>query len=163
MTNASWQKILLLFEKSEEIITGMKPSEPTPKAKLCRESAHYTIGHLTSCQSAWLPLIRALQKGETKGSLPINPNPLFTKLGFEKAPWEDLVERFVADRAEWRQLLEQVDLSLELKTSRRVWSAQTLTKRMVEHEKRHLEDHSVAKSAPETSAQKERTRCDIPD
>ena len=153
MTNASWQKILLLFEESEKVVKGMHPLEPTPEAKVCNESAHFTLGHLTSCQSAWLPLIRALQNGETNGSIPINPNPLFTKLGYERAPWETLVERFVADRAEWRRILEQVDLNHELLTSKRIWSAQTLTKRMVEHERNHLNVHSEAKSARDTGAQ----------
>ena len=102
--------------------------------------------------------MRALRDGKTKGSISINPNPLFTQLGFEKASWETLVERFVADRAEWRRILEQVDLTQELQTPRRIWSAQTLTKRMVEHEKNHLAAHPEAKSASDTSAQNGKNR-----
>ena len=153
MTTSSWQKILHLFDENERIIKQMSSLEPSPEAKVCVESAHFMLGHLTSAQAAWLPLMRALRNGKTKGSIPINPNPLFTKLGFQEAAWETLVERFVADRAEWRQILEQVDLNLEIQTPRRVWTAQTLTTRMVEHEKNHLNAHPEAKSARETGAQ----------
>ncbi len=163
MTNASWQKILHLFEESERIIKQMPLLEPTPQAKVCIESAHFMLGHLTSAQAVWLPLIRAIRDGKAKCSVPINPNPLFTKLGFQKAAWETLVERFVADRAEWRQILEQVDLNHELLVSKRTWTAQTLTQRMVQHENNHLIVHWDSTPATETIAQTERTSCDNPD
>ena len=158
MTNSSWQRLLLLFDENERVITGMKPSEPAPSAKFCGDSAHRTLGHLTACQSAWLPLMSALRSGESKGSIPINPDPLFRKLGYETLSWNSLVERFVADRAEWRELLQEIDLSLEIQTPRRVWSPQTLIKRMVEHEKNHLNAHPEAKSAREKCAQNGKNR-----
>ena len=145
MTNDSWQRIVRLLEENEKIIAEMTPFEPTPNAKVCSESAHFALGHLTSCQVAWLPLMRALRDGAKKRSIPMNPNPLFTKLGFASLAWEVLVERFVTDRLEWRNILEHVDISQELQTSRRVWTAQTLTKRMVEHENGHLLYHVQGK------------------
>ena len=145
MTNASWQRILLLLEENESFIKLMPSLEPSPRAKLCSESAHFMVGHLTSAQAAWLPLMRAIRDGKTKGTVPNNPNPLFTKLGLQTMRWEALVEKFVTDRSEWRQMLEQIDLNHELLTSKRIWTAQTLTQRMVLHERNHLGVHSDAK------------------
>jgi hypothetical protein len=84
--------------------------------------------------------MRQLQDGAVRGSIPIRPDPLYTKLGFAVAPWESLLARFVADREDWRGVLSKVDVTRELKTSTAMHSAQTLTKRLVTHEKRHLDD-----------------------
>ncbi len=153
MTNASRQRILLLFKENERIIKEMPSLEPSPKARLCSESAHFMLGHLTSAQAAWLPLMRAIRNGKTKGSVPINPNPLFTKLGLQTMPWEELAARFDSDRTEWRQMLEQVDLNHEILISKRIWTAQTLTQRMVLHERNHLTVHLETTPSIETIAQ----------
>jgi uncharacterized damage-inducible protein DinB len=140
MTQSTWKRVLFLFEKNQEAILDMEPGEPALTAKYCRESAHRTLGHLTACQAAWLSLMRQLRDGAASGSVPIHPDPLFRKLGFGTTPWDELVERFVSDRAEWRSILERVDLNRPITTPRRTYSAQSLTKRMVEHEMRHLDD-----------------------
>lgn len=105
-----------------------------------RESSHRSLGHLTACQAAWLPLMMQIRAGETNGSISINPDPLFTKLGLAVWKWEELVERFVSDRVEWRSVVNETDVTRTLQTSRRIWTAQLLTKRLVDHEKRHLDD-----------------------
>jgi hypothetical protein len=140
MTEATWKRMLVLFEENERRFADMAPAPAMPKAKLCRESSHRTLGHLTACQAAWLPLMQQLRAGEPRGSVPINPDPLFTKLGFSTAAWETLLGRFLSERGEWRSILQQVDLDLEIRTVRRVHTARTLTKRLVEHEKRHLDN-----------------------
>ena len=140
MTEATWQKELLLFEENQERILKMDPAEPMPSAQWCRDSSHFTLGPLTSCQTAWLPLMVQLLDGKSTGFISINPNPLFTKLRFATTPWEELVERFVSERAVWRQILGEIDVTREIRTPKRIWTAPLLTRRLVEHEKRHLDD-----------------------
>lgn len=138
MTESAWANTLLAFEETPRRFSEMKRSAPMPSAKLCRESAHRTLGHLTACQASWIELIRQIRNGAVTGSVRINPDPLFRKLAFDRKPWGELLERFVQERAEWRELLQQIDLNQEIKTPRRIYTAQSLTKRMVEHEIRHL-------------------------
>jgi hypothetical protein len=83
--------------------------------------------------------MRGLRDGASRGSVPVNPDPLYRKLGFGMAAWGDLLDQFVRDRGEWRGILEQIEPEREIPTARRVYSAQSLTRRMVEHEKRHIE------------------------
>ncbi len=140
MTEATWAKILLLFDENHERIQGMEPAPVVRSVKFWRESQHRTIGHLTACQAAWLPIMRALREGSAKAVVPIRPDPLFTKLGFGALPWDALVTRFNADRNEWHEILGQIDVTSQTQLPTRTHSAQSLTKRMVEHEKRHLDD-----------------------
>jgi hypothetical protein len=138
MTEATWKKTLLLLEENERRLASMRPSDPIPTAKFWRESAHGTLGHLTACQSAWLPYMRQIQHGATKGSIPIRPDPLYRKAGFATKPWKTLLSQFKTDRAEWRAILLSIDPTRELETPNRTLSAQSLTKRMVDHEHSHL-------------------------
>ncbi len=140
MTNSTWQKQLSLFEENRDRILKMDAFEPMPNAKWCRESPHHTLGHIVSCQAAWMPLMVQLHAGETTGSISINPDPLFTKLQLATTPWEELVNRLVSERMEWRKILEDIDVEQEIKTTKRIWTAQLLTRRLVKHEKRHLDD-----------------------
>jgi len=139
LNDSAWTTTQRRFEETERRLRAFPPAEPMPSAKLCRESAHRTLGHLTACQAAWLPLMRQIKDGASQGAIPINPDPLFRKLGFSQLDWQVLLDRFVSERSEWRALLSQVDLEWQIMTPRRVHSAQTLTKRMVDHEKRHLD------------------------
>lgn len=140
MTGSTWDNALQLLEQNLEQLQGMEPAPAAPKAKFCRESAHRTLGHLTACQAAWLPIMRHLRNGDPRARIPINPDPLFRKRGFSTTPWGDLLSRFEVDRTEWRQILSEVVPTSETRTVKRLWSAQTLTKRLVDHEKRHLDD-----------------------
>ena len=139
MTAETWTRTLAQFEENLDCLVKMEPALPDSSAKLCRESAHRTLGHLTACQSAWLPLMQQLSEGKPTGSIPINPDPLFRKLGYETEAWEPIFDRFIADRSLWRDLIEQVDVTATIQTTKRLYSAQTLTKRMVDHEKTHLD------------------------
>jgi len=139
MTDVAWKKTLLILDENEARVRAMPPAEPAPMALWCRESPHRTLGHLTACQAAWLPLMLQIQAGATHGTIVTNPDPLYTKLGFKARPWSLLIGQFVSERAQWREILSRIDPTLEIQTSRRVHSAQTLTRRMVEHEKRHLD------------------------
>lgn len=147
MTEKMWRSLLTLLDENEERIKNLPVAQPIPKAQLCRESAHLTLGHLTSCQAAWLPLMRFIRDGQTKGRVAIRPNPLYTKLGFKTAEWIAMRDRFIAERAEWRSLLAEVDLNAELQTETRIWNAKTLTRRLVEHEKGHLDGLGPGKPA----------------
>ena len=140
MSDAAWKKTLLGLEENQSCLIGMEPSEPMPSAKLCRESPHRTLGHLTACQAAWISVMRGLRDGQSRAVVPINPDPLYRKLGFSSLAWRVHLDRFNSDRDEWGLILKQVDVSQEIQTRKRTYSAQTLTKRMVEHERRHLED-----------------------
>lgn len=140
MSEAEWQRIVSLFEENERRIKQLKPAVANSAAKFWRESAHGTLGHLTACQAAWLPILKMMEEGLAKGSVAIRPDPLYTKLGFNTEDWAVILKRFKKERSEWRRVLEQIDLMHELKTPTRVLTAQTLTKRLVDHEKRHLDD-----------------------
>ncbi|HEY3779435.1 MAG TPA: hypothetical protein VGL56_00020 [Fimbriimonadaceae bacterium] len=100
MNETSWKKTLELFDENERRLSQMAPADPMPSAKFCRESAHRTLGHLTACQTAWIPYIRQLKEGKTRGSIPINPDPLFRKFGFGTVTWQELLNRFQKKRAE---------------------------------------------------------------
>lgn len=82
--------------------------------------------------------MRQIREGAATGSMPITPNLLFSKQRFATRPWTILLEQFNRERSEWRALLDCCDLSREFRIQR-TYTAQTLTKRMVEHEKRHLD------------------------
>jgi hypothetical protein len=138
MTDAQWEKARRLFEDNQAFLQRMPPADPIPSAVLCRESAHRTLGHLVACQAAWLPIVHAIREGALEVTIPINPDPLYRKSGFNALPWASLLERFIADREEWRETLDRIDVRAEVRTPRRTYSAQTLTGRMVEHERRHL-------------------------
>lgn len=84
--------------------------------------------------------MRQIRDRAEKATIPINPDPLFRNLRFAVTPWQELLERFLGERDEWRRLLGEVDVARETRTTKRVYSAQTLTKRLVDHEKRHLDD-----------------------
>jgi hypothetical protein len=139
MNESSWKKTLPLFDENERRLVAMVPAQPMPTAKWCRESAHRTLGHLTACQAAWIPYLRQLREGNTHGSIPINPDPLFRKLGYSTKPWQELLEQFQKGRAEWRTILNEIDPAKEIQTPKRILSAKSLTRRMVEHEKRHID------------------------
>ena len=140
MTDDRWRIVLDLFDENERRIIALKPMPPVARAKFWRESAHGTLGHLTACQAAWLPLLRMIRDGEKKGAVAIRPDPLYTRLGFHDANWDEILKRFKKERKEWRLVLNEVDQNKELQTPTRILTAQTLTKRMVDHERRHLDD-----------------------
>lgn len=140
ITDTTWQRLRELLDSNLVTFAQMDPAEPMPTAKWCRESPHRTLGHLTSCQSAWLPLMRQLRDGAERGSIPINPDPLFLKLGFASLSWEDLLEQFRAQRREWTEIVDSVAKDREIQTARRIWNVRTLTRRLVLHERKHLDD-----------------------
>lgn len=140
MSEAEWQRVLSLFEDHERRIKKMEMALPVRAAKFWRESAHGTLGHLTACQAAWLPLLKMMEEGLIKGSVAIRPDSLYTKLDFKNEDWAIISKRFKKERAEWRRILKHVDVTHELKTPTRILTAQSLTKRLVDHEKRHLDD-----------------------
>lgn len=139
MTDLAWQNVLALLETNEQRILKMTAAGPVCRVSFWRESPHRTLGHLTACQAAWLPLMRALSDGAWTSAVPIRPDPLFTKLGFGSWSWESLCERFSVDRREWIEILGRIDVAREAHTPTRIYSAQTLTRRMVMHEHSHLE------------------------
>lgn len=140
MTEATWRNTVQLLGHNLDRFQRMASEPPAPRAKFCRESPHRTLGHLTACQAAWLPVMRHLRNGDARAVIPINPDPLFRKMHFNVAPWQELLGRFESDRAEWRQILAEIDPTRQTQSMKRTWSAQTLTKRMVDHEHRHLDD-----------------------
>lgn len=78
--------------------------------------------------------------GHDRGDLPINPDPLYAKHSFKSLSWQIILSQFLVERAEWRELLDKVDLIREIHTLKRAYTLQTFTKRMIEHEQRHLDD-----------------------
>jgi hypothetical protein len=139
VTDATWERIIQLFESNERRLAEMPSSEPVSRVTYWRESPHRTLGHLTACQAAWLPIMRQLLEGAEKGSVPIRPDPLFTKLGLAAWAWEQLLERYRQDRAEWGSILHEVDPAREIQGASRVLTTRTLTKRLVDHERSHLD------------------------
>lgn len=138
LTPAQWQQILELFDENERLIGALRHAEPMPSAQFCRESPHRTLGHLTSCQAAWLPLLQALARGDTSRQAPAHPNEMYRRLRYKDASWDDLMGRFLKERADWREALGTVDLLLKVETPTVGYSAQTLTRRLVLHEATHL-------------------------
>jgi hypothetical protein len=143
MTKETWTRALVQLDISLATLKRVVPAEPMPRAHLCIESLHRTLGHLTSCQAAWIPILRAIAEGKSETAIPIHPNPLFSKLGFATTPWHDLLARFESERVEWKALLANVDISQPIKTPKRVYTAQNLTRRVTEHEKNHLAAHGL--------------------
>ena len=138
MTESAWRTIREGLAENESRLVARLPATPIPGASLCRECAHLTLGHLISCQSALLPLMRSLAAGEARGEIAIRPNPLYRIEGLAKLDWPALLSRFRTEREEWKRLADTVDPSRTLQTSHRIWSTRTLTKRLVDHERSHL-------------------------
>lgn len=134
----NWDEILLRFEEHERLVREMPPAEPMPEAEYCRESPHRTLGHLTACEMCWLQILRAIRDRQPKGRGRMHPNMLFRKEQFGTKPWEELLHPFVANREEWRSLLQEVDLDQPIETSTRIHTARTLTQKLVDHESRHF-------------------------
>jgi len=135
-----WPAVLELFEANERRLVLLGPAEPMPEAEFCRESAHRTLGHLTACQVAWLPLLHRIRDGAASGRVALHPLRLYDHLGFATTPWTELLERFATDRREWRELLNVIDLDHPLKTPTKVLTARTLTEKLVQHEAMHLQE-----------------------
>ena len=93
---------------------------------------------------AWLGGVpgfnRQIQSGDPKGSIPIHPYTLFENQGFGTASWHELISRYAKGREDWIALVIIVDPRQEIKTAKRTWTLQTLTKRLVEHEINHLRE-----------------------
>ncbi len=140
MTEVKWKNLLGKLRANQVVLTSMQAHDPMPVAKFCRESPHRTLGHLTACQIAWLPLLKQIQSGDPKGSIPIHPYTLFENQGFGTASWHELISRYAKGREDWIALVIIVDPRQEIKTAKRTWTLQTLTKRLVEHEINHLRE-----------------------
>ena len=140
MTEVKWKNLFCKLKENQVVLTSMQPHDPMPNAKYCRESPHRTIGHLTACQIAWLPLLKQIEKGDSKGSIPIHPYTLFDDQNFSIASWDELISLYEKGREEWIAILNDIDLRQEIQTSKRTLTPQTLTKRLVEHETNHLRD-----------------------
>ena len=145
MTDQLWQHCMTLLRENQERFEKMRPADPMPKAQWCRESPHRTLGHLTSCQTAWLPILRAIRDEQVQVVIAIHPNPLFRKMKFGSSSWAELLKRFQDERAEWHAILQSADLNREVRTQTKSYTAKSLSRRLVEHEKRHLDDLEVAK------------------
>jgi hypothetical protein len=139
MTEVKWKNLLGKLRANQVALTSMQPHDPMPDARFCRESPHRTLGHLTACQIAWLPLLKQIQSGDSNGSIPIHPYTLFDNQNFRTASWEELLSLFSMGRQDWISILNNVDLQQEIQTTKRTWTPQTLTKRLAEHEMTHLQ------------------------
>jgi hypothetical protein len=140
MTAVKWQNLLVKLRENQVVLKSMQPHDPMPEAKFCRESPHRTLGHLTACQIAWFPLLKQIQEGDSRGSIPIHPYTLFENQRFSTASWHELISLYEKGREEWKAILNDIDLRQEIRTAKRIWTPQTLTKRLVEHETNHLRD-----------------------
>lgn len=140
MTEVKWKNLLDKLRANQFVLNSMQPHDPMPVAKFCRESPHRTLGHLTACQIAWLPLLKQIQSGDPKGSIPIHPYTLFENQRFSTASWDELISLYEKGREEWISILNDINLRQEIQTAKRIWTPQTLTKRLVEHETNHLRD-----------------------
>ena len=140
MREVKWKNLLGKLKENQVVLTSMQPHDPMPNAKYCRESPHRTLGHLTACQIAWLPLLKQIQSCDPKGSIPIHPYTLFENRRFSTASWDELISLYEKGREEWIAILNDIDLRQEIQTAKRIWTPQTLTKRLVEHETNHLRD-----------------------
>ncbi|MEI7985511.1 MAG: hypothetical protein WCI55_07765 [Armatimonadota bacterium] len=140
MTEVKWKNLLGKLRANHVVLTSMQPHDPMPEARFCRESPHRTLGHLTACQIAWFPLLKQIQKGDSKGSIPIHPYTLFENQGFGTAPWDELISLYEKGREDWIAILGHIYIRQEIQTAKRIWTPQTLTKRLVEHETNHLRD-----------------------
>ena len=139
MTEVKWKNLFCKLKENQVVLTSMQPHDPMPNAKYCRESPHRTLGHLTACQIAWLPLLKQIQRGDPKGSLSNHdPLTLFENQRFSTASWDELISLYEKGREEWIAILNDIDLRQEIQTAKRTWTPQTLTKRLVEHERNHL-------------------------
>ena len=140
MTDSDWKEILGLFEANEEQVSKMERCEPDPTVEYCRESQHRTLAHFAACHIAWLPLLNRIENGEAKGRLRWSPHQLFRNENYCLKAWDELMSEFNDGRSRWRSLLQQIDLDHEIEIAKRMWTAKSLTKRLVVHEKGHLDD-----------------------
>ncbi len=138
-----WPAIHALLEANLTVIWGLPPAEPMPKAEFCRESVHRMLGHLTACQMAWLPILRALDAGEPHVEAE-HPVKLYKRLKLAEKQWPELLCRFEEDRSEWQRLVDQVDPERTVKTQSKSYDTRMLTRRLVLHESAHLAEHGIA-------------------
>lgn len=141
-TELGWAEIMSAFERNLEAILGLPNAEPMPEARFCRESLHLMLGHLTACQSAWLPIMSGLARGDDVIEVD-HPVRLYRKTGLASASWDALMARFTSDRTEWRDLLNRTDPDCSIKTQTKAYTKRQLTRRLVLHEAAHLADHGL--------------------
>src|SRR5689334_12943365 len=104
MDELEWRKIQTSFATTLERFDAMRPFPIVEKDALWNESPHLTLGHLTACQIAWLPVLQQIDAGAEKARVKTHPNKLYVDLGFGQASWTDLLDRFRGDRKNWSDL-----------------------------------------------------------
>jgi len=136
--DSEWQDCLRQMDENATYICTLPPSEPDPTATRCVQSQHRTLAHLRACQESWLEACIAFDKETNPRLKMLHPWRVFDTESYEAIRWEDHLAKFLADRARWKQLLEDADRDKSGKINNNVHSIESLTRRLVAHEHYHL-------------------------
>lgn len=138
MTEREWAECLRQMEENEREIDSWRPEMPNFAAKRCSESRHRTLGHLRACQETWLGACLAFnQEPEPKLTL-LHPWTVFGSKSYGAVPWTDHMATFLSDRGLWKELLHSCDRDSSGWINGQEHSIESLTRRLVLHERRHL-------------------------
>lgn len=136
-----WEEHIARLKASGEEIAAWPAAEPRPEALRCEFSRHRTLAHLRAAQETWLQgaILFAAKDGASL-NLP-HPWRLFTDRNYELVSWDEHLNRFLADRETWLELVRRPDLDRNRggKLSRKPRTIASLTEVLISHERHHIE------------------------
>jgi hypothetical protein len=138
MTDVELQECLVMLDEHERLVRQWEPAAPDGPESRCADSVHRTLAHLRACQDAWLAACIAIRSGPGSAVTAINPWRVFDQESYDKVPWADHYDAFLAGREQLRSLLSGADRSLSGRFNGTDWSIEDLTKRLADHEHHHL-------------------------
>jgi len=138
MTDIEWQECLRLMDENEQTVSDWPPTAPDPVAARCRDTRHRTLGHLRACQETWLEACEAFAASPEASLKLLHPWRLFDQKTYRMVSWEDHLSAYRADRVRWKALLSSSDRKVAGEINGQRHSIESLTRRLVLHERQHL-------------------------
>ena len=137
-TESEWQECLRQMDEQEQYIRDWLPAQPALDAQRCVESRHRTLAHLRACQETWLEACLAFAEEPHPRMKLLHPWRLFEQKSYERIPWGEHLAAFLADRMRWKELLKSADRQRTGRINGQEHSIESLTRRLVAHERHHL-------------------------
>ncbi len=136
MDQAEWDSLIFALQQNLATIQGWEPCSPDPEALLCELSRHRTLAHLRACQEQWLIVVGEFIEKDSPRVKILHPWRHFEALGYAQAPWEEHMEKFVADRQKWISL--SADPNCGGRWNQKPDTIGNMTRRLMRHERGHL-------------------------
>lgn len=136
-----WNSLFDSLRATREQICLWTPTEPEPATLRCAQSRHRTLAHLRACQEQWFWVARQFQERESPSVTILHPWRIFDQNDYSRCPWDEHLERFLADRETWLAWQDQLVPLSERggKWNRKPDTIGGLTQRLAHHEAYHVE------------------------